>query len=319
MAGHSRIEVDGATVKEIIDGAGSRFGADFRAASRSAAIWRNGDPVELDDPVDEHDELALIPPVSGGSGLMVGEVVDASLVTGLLGLLVLIGTNLAPGRAWWAAGVVLLLSLWSTDLASRLEERGREPATIAILAALVLTMIAAHVWGGVGYGLALFIAVAVVLGWGVAVSTYRSIESVAPSVVIALLGASAVGSLALARAQFEEEHHAISILILVAAVSTLTGYVLSRMRTPLIDPYSGIALAAVVGSTLGAVIWREDIVGFVLIGLGLAALLVAGRSLGSIIRTGRLALSESAPGSMSVLDPLILASALYLPLLNAIL
>lgn len=319
LAGQSRIEVSGSTVGEALDRAGQQLGAEFQTAARAAAVWRNGDPAERTDRVEAEDELALIPPVSGGSGLMVAETVDASLVTGLLGLLLLIGTNLAPGRAWWAAGLVLLIAIWTTDISARLEDRGREPVTVAVLTSLVLSVIAAHVWGGVGFGLALFIGVAVVMGWGVAVADYRSIESIAPSVVIALLGASAVGSLVLARQGFEEEHHGVSILILVTALAALAGYLLSQMRTPLIDPYSGTALGAVIGSTLGAVVWREDIVGYVLIGLGLAALLVAGRSLGSIIRTGRLALSETPPGSMSAFDGFILAASLYWPLVNIVL
>lgn len=319
LAGRARVEIDGETVGEVIDEAVSRFGPDFAAGLTSAAIWRNGEPAVASDPIKGGDELALIPPVSGGGNVMVGEMVDSSLVTGLLALLVLIGTNLAPGPAWWAAGLVLLAALWATDLASRLTERGRVPATIGILCSFVLAAVATHVLGGVGFGLTLFLAVTIVLGWGVAVPEYRQLEAVAPSVLVALIGSAAVGSLMLTRTFFEEDHHAISIVILVTALSALTAVVLSRMRTPMLDPYSGTALASVVASTIGALIWREDIVGYILIGLGLAVALVAGRSLGSIIRTGRLALSETPPGPMTALDPFMLAAALYYPLVSVVL
>jgi molybdopterin converting factor small subunit len=319
LAGQSRVEIEGTTVGEVIDAAVARFGPEFAASLGSAAMWRNGEPASAADPIAATDELALIPPVSGGGNVMVGEMVDASLVTGLLGLLILIGTNLAPGPAWWAAGLVLLAALWATDLASRLADRDRTPATIGILASFVIAAIATHVLGGIGLGLTLFLSVAIVMGWGVAVPEYRQLEVVAPSVLMALIGSAAVGSLMLARSFFEEEHHAISILILVTALAALAAVILSRVRTPILDPYSGTALAAVVGAVIGAVIWSEDIVGYILIGLGLAVLLVAGRSLGSIIRTGRLALSEAPPGPMTTLDPLLLAAALYYPLVSIVL
>jgi molybdopterin converting factor small subunit len=319
LAGQSRVEVEGTTVGEVIDAAVARFGPEFAASLDSAAMWRNGEPASAADPIAATDELALIPPVSGGGNVMVGEMVDASLVTGLLGLLILIGTNLAPGPAWWAAGLVLLAALWATDLASRLADRDRTPATIGILASFVIAAIATHVLGGIGLGLTLFLSVAIVMGWGVAVPEYRQLEVVAPSVLMALIGSAAVGSLMLARSFFEEEHHAISILILVTALAALAAVILSRVRTSILDPYSGTALAAVVGAVIGAVIWSEDIVGYILIGLGLAVLLVAGRSLGSIIRTGRLALSEAPPGPMTTLDPLLLAAALYYPLVSIVL
>ncbi|MGH8924566.1 MAG: MoaD/ThiS family protein [Acidimicrobiia bacterium] len=319
LAGLSRLEVEGDTVGEVIEEAVSRFGPEFAAGLGSAAMWRNGEPASASDPIGAGDELALIPPVSGGGDVMVGEMVDASLVTGLLGLLILIGTNLAPGPAWWAAGLVLLAALWATDLASRLTDRDRAPATIGILASFVIAAVATHVLGGIGFGLTPFLAVAVVMGWGVAVPEYRRLEVVAPSVVIALVGSAAVGSLMLTRTFFEDEHHAISILIVVAALSAVTAVVLSRLRTPMLDPYSGVALAAVVGAVVGSLIWREDIVGYILIGLGLAVGLVAGRSLGSIIRTGRLALSETPPGPMTTLDPLLFAAALYYPLVSIVL
>jgi hypothetical protein len=95
--------------------------------------------------------------------------------------------------------------------------------------------------------------------------------------------------------------------------------VLDRLRAPLLDPYSGTALAAVLGGALGALLWGEDVVGFVLVGLGMAVFLVVGRSLGSMFRTGQVTLAEPVPGALGLLDGAIFAAVLYYGLVSLIL
>lgn len=66
-AGTDRAEIPGATAREILEAAGSRFGDQFRAVLAISQVWVNGEPVELDDPVTDTDEVAVLPPVSGGA------------------------------------------------------------------------------------------------------------------------------------------------------------------------------------------------------------------------------------------------------------
>lgn len=66
-AGTDRDEIPGATVAEVLDAARSRFGDQFAAVLEISNVWLNGDPVDLEDPVDDRDELAVLPPVSGGA------------------------------------------------------------------------------------------------------------------------------------------------------------------------------------------------------------------------------------------------------------
>lgn len=319
LAGTSRVELHGASVEEVLAAASAKFGERFAAGLQGAAIWLNGETARREDPVEESDELALIPPVSGGAGTFDAGIVNSAVVAGLVGLLLLIGTNLAAGPAWWAAGLVLLTAIWSVDVAARLEDRGREPATLAILAAIVIAVISTHVLGGRGLGLTLYISVAVVLGWAVASARSRQLTDVAPSVLLALIATAAVGSLMLTRSVYEAEQHAVSIFILMVGMAALTGALLERMTSPLLDPYSGTALAAVLGAALGALLWSEDVVGYLLVGLGTAIFLVVGRSLGSILRTGRVTLSEFPPGALPLLDGAMFAAVLYYPLVSLIL
>jgi sulfur-carrier protein len=66
-AGTDRAELPGATVAEVLDAARERFGANFAAVLETSNVWVNGEPVEWTDPVGERDEVAILPPVSGGA------------------------------------------------------------------------------------------------------------------------------------------------------------------------------------------------------------------------------------------------------------
>lgn len=61
------MNLPGSTVAEVLNAASDRFGAGFVEQLESCRIWRNGEPCCSDDPVFEQDELAVLPPISGGS------------------------------------------------------------------------------------------------------------------------------------------------------------------------------------------------------------------------------------------------------------
>ncbi len=66
-AGTGRDDVDGRTVGEVLDAAVARYGDGFAAVLPRCKVWRNGDEAGRDEPVGEGDEVAVLPPVSGGS------------------------------------------------------------------------------------------------------------------------------------------------------------------------------------------------------------------------------------------------------------
>lgn len=65
-AGRSHDELPGTTVAAVLDAAVERYGADFAARLQQCRVWVNGEPVSPDSPVGDEDEVAVLPPVSGG-------------------------------------------------------------------------------------------------------------------------------------------------------------------------------------------------------------------------------------------------------------
>ena len=65
-AGTASITLPGQSVSEIIAAAEEQFGEAFSQVLSMSNIWLNGEPVEPDAPVKDEDEVAVIPPVSGG-------------------------------------------------------------------------------------------------------------------------------------------------------------------------------------------------------------------------------------------------------------
>lgn len=66
-AGVGSIEVWGPTVGDVLEEASLRWGAPFAAVLERSQVWLNGEPTSLDEAIGDDDELAVLPPVSGGS------------------------------------------------------------------------------------------------------------------------------------------------------------------------------------------------------------------------------------------------------------
>ena len=62
----SSVHLEGNTVGEILAAASSRFGGGFEDVLGVSRVWVNGEPAGDADAVSEDDEIAVIPPVSGG-------------------------------------------------------------------------------------------------------------------------------------------------------------------------------------------------------------------------------------------------------------
>ena len=69
IAGTGRLEVEAADVAGTLAEACRRFGPTFAEGAKSAAVWVDGEPLDgpASEPLRPGAEVALIPPVSGGS------------------------------------------------------------------------------------------------------------------------------------------------------------------------------------------------------------------------------------------------------------
>ncbi len=66
-AGEHRVTLDAASFGELRAEACRRFGPEFEKVLRVSAMWLNGEPVSGDPPIGADDEVAVLPPVSGGA------------------------------------------------------------------------------------------------------------------------------------------------------------------------------------------------------------------------------------------------------------
>ena len=65
-AGMGRAEVDGATVSEVLANAIETYGQGFADVLPTCRVWVNGEAALESDAVGPNDEVAVLPPVSGG-------------------------------------------------------------------------------------------------------------------------------------------------------------------------------------------------------------------------------------------------------------
>jgi MoaD family protein len=65
-AGARQVEAPGTTVGEVVDALSARYGERFAKVAAVGSFVVNGERASRGTPVAEDDELALLPPVSGG-------------------------------------------------------------------------------------------------------------------------------------------------------------------------------------------------------------------------------------------------------------
>jgi molybdopterin synthase sulfur carrier subunit len=65
-AGARNDEVDGVTVDDVLSAAVTRYGSKFQEILSVSQVWLNGEPTERDAVVESYDEVAVLPPISGG-------------------------------------------------------------------------------------------------------------------------------------------------------------------------------------------------------------------------------------------------------------
>jgi hypothetical protein len=285
----------------------------------TARVWLNGEQAAMSDTVEDDDEVVILPPVSGGTQPTAVATTD---LVGFLPLVIAVVAVLANFRSQpiWAAALVAIVAVWSLDLNGAFAARARAFAPLAVITASAASVLGAHILGDTGYGLSMALAVAVVLGWAVAFPRYRQVEVFAPTLLVGLLAALGSASLILSRSEFTPDPEAIDVFLVAAIAGVALGALVSRMPAlPFLDRFSTTAIGAVLAAVVAASLWDLDVAGYLLVGLGIAVALVAGQGLSSMLRTGTVMLTERAPGNLPAVDGVVLAAAIYFPLIRLVL
>jgi molybdopterin synthase sulfur carrier subunit len=66
LAGASEVEVEGATVGEVVAALSARYGDRFDKVARVGSVVVDGERASPDSALSGSEEIALLPPVSGG-------------------------------------------------------------------------------------------------------------------------------------------------------------------------------------------------------------------------------------------------------------
>ncbi len=319
IAGTARLDVPADTVGAALAALNEKFGPEFARAVGSSRKWVNGQEAAPEDLLGEDDELVLLPPVSGGSQPTTMAPTDLApfLPLAIAALLALANIQDQP---IWAAALVAVIAAWALDLNTAFVARGRVFAPLAVIAVGAAATLAAHILGPTGYGLSMAIAVVVVLGWAVAFPPYRQVEAFAPTLLVSLIGGLAAASMILSRSSFTPDERAVDVFLVATIAGVGLGALVGRLpQLPFLDRFSTTAIGAVLAAMAAAALWDLDVVGYLLVGLGVSVALVAGQGLSSMLRTGGVALTERPPGILASFDGVILAAAIYFPLIRLVL
>jgi molybdopterin converting factor small subunit len=323
LAGASVVEIPGDTVGAVLDQATDRFGEQFGRRLGHARVWLNGEPAATEDPVGARDEIALIPPVSGGAAQ--ATVTVSGLQVALVALALLVANAFAE-PAWFVAVLVGAATFWAWDITGDDEpwRPYRAPIMLAVLVGGLVTYgfeVADLVPAGRGIGLGVSAGAAVVIPLvsGVFSPRHRNLVSLVSTATVAIGVALAVGSLVLVRIQTVQGQDLIWVFLIMVIVGKATAGLLARAKTPSMDPLTGAVLATVLTAVGVSFIWSLNVFALFLVGILVAIGLVSGISMGSLLRVGEVYLTDAVEGSLVALDGPVLAAVMYAPFITLLL
>ena len=310
IAGTSTVDVPAATVGGVLDGASGTYGPDFALAVESAKVWVNGEPADTDTAVADGDEVALLPPVSGGA---VATRLAADPMENLLGL-VLLSAVLVAGwltLEWFTIVVVgaALAALW--DLADVDAVATNHINIWPTLLFPVTAAVGAYAWGLSGFAGGIGLGILIALTWPIFDPARRGVETTATSTTIGLVVGLGTGAMVLLRMRSTT----IVIVFVIIAAAGIVGAALAGSlgsRTQAVDPNVGTLIGTLIAGVLvGLLVDDLDLAVTLVASVSLAAGLIAGRALGSMLRTGAIIHTQRAPGLLTPIDGIWVAAPLF--------
>ncbi|MFC2177415.1 MoaD/ThiS family protein [Actinomycetota bacterium] len=304
----SRLELDADSVGNALDQAIGLFGDRFARSLATAQVWVNGDKATRETPLESGDEMALIPPVSGGAATL-QETTDLGRVafTGILGTTVFIANLISTEALVFAAVGAMIAWLW--DIAETYAARRPALQIIPAMAAATAGATAAYRWGQPGLAGGVAFGVMLALAWTVFDRTNRGVDAFAVSVLLAGVAALGCGSMVIVRLRSVTEATAFLAIAGIAAVAAWMG---RRFGGASIDPNLSILLVTLAaGTAAGGIADSLDLIVMLLASAVTAGGLIAGRALGSMVRNGDVLHTVRGPGMLTMLDPAVVGVSLW--------
>ena len=306
-AATSSVEVDGATVGEVLDHAIDAYGERFALGLPSAKVWVNGDPADRATAVSDSDEIALVPPVSGGATSLART--PASDSWPILALIVAVAVAAILDVDWFAFVMVGVGIAWLWDQHDVVRSRSIATNLIPQALALGIAVNAVYRFGIPGLAAGMAIGVIVMLTWTVLDERVRSLDSVAVTLLMGTTASLGAGGLTYVRLRSRDETLAFLAFVVAASVAA---WLTQRYAPDIagVDPNLaalGIVLAGGVVAGVATEVFTLAVA--VLAAVFIGAGLLAGRALGSIVRWGPVVHTARAPGMLTVFDGPVLAAA----------
>lgn len=320
-AGTGDVEVPGTSVDEVLAAAVAAYGSEFERGLASANVWVNGEPADAATPVGDSDEIAVLPPVSGGTiderptgheheDVRVATPVLSTPLLPLVAWAVLLAANVGSAK-WFAVVTVGVAGAWVWDSFDEASRRGARIVRWPALIAIVGVVGSAWAWSSEGLGVAVALSVLLALVWAVFTPTMHSVDSAGGTVLATLVVGVAAGSLVLVRLGAHGQSRITAFLVMLLVAHVVMWLRLGSDDTGFLDPHTAAAIGALIAGVAAGVIWDTSLLAMVIAAAAVAAAFLAGRAFGSSLRTGELFLLEDLPGFLVPLDAGVIAAPLY--------
>jgi sulfur-carrier protein len=308
-AGTDTVDIEAATVGELISAASERFGTAFSEGVTSAGVWVNGDTAMSSTRLADGDEVALIPPVSGGATVvrtldLAPNILSVALVISLLAV-----AWAAP--EWFVIVAVGAILAWVWDVSDSAAATRDAFVVFPPLIASSAGGAFAYAWGFEGFAGALALGVVVAVSWPVFDRRHRDFRTTAATTFVSIIAASASASLVLVRLTGS---YAVLAFVLITVFTLVGAWLAGTYGASIqsVDANVGALLGALAAGLLaGLVISELDVAAGLIGAVATAAGVIAGRALGSMLRTGTVTHTEDAPGSLSMFDGAVIAAPLF--------